>query len=65
MTTGPLDGIVVLEACTAYAGPVAAAELADMGAEVIKCEILGSGDVSRAFPPRVPGAPDIKYGTGK
>ncbi len=58
-TTGPLDGIVVLEACTTYSGPVAAAELADMGAEVIKCEIPGSGDVSRAFPPRVPGAPDI------
>ena len=29
---GPLEGIVVLEACTTYAGPVAAAELADLGA---------------------------------
>ena len=58
-TTGPLDGMLVLEACTTYAGPVAAAELADLGAEVIKCELPGSGDVCRAFAPRVPGAPDI------
>ena len=58
-TTGPLDGMVVLEACTTYAGPVAAAELADLGAEVIKCELPGSGDVCRAFAPRVPAAPDI------
>ena len=58
-TCGPLDGMVVLEACTTYAGPVAAAELADMGAEVIKCELPGSGDVSRAFAPHVPGAPEL------
>ena len=58
-TDGPLDGIMVLEACTTYAGPVAAAELADMGAEVIKCELPGSGDVSRAFAPHVPGAPEL------
>lgn len=54
---GPLEGLVVLEACTTYAGPVAAAELADLGAEVIKCELPGTGDVCRLFGPRVPNAP--------
>jgi crotonobetainyl-CoA:carnitine CoA-transferase CaiB-like acyl-CoA transferase len=49
----------MLEACTAYAGPVAAAELADMGAAVIKCELPGTGDICRALAPRVPGAPDL------
>lgn len=61
-TTGPLDGLVVLEACTTYAGPVAAAELGDMGATVIKCELPGSGDICRAFGPRVPNAPDLDRG---
>src|SRR5258706_14011577 len=56
-SSGPLEGIVVLEACTTYAGPVAAAELADMGAEVIKCELPLTGDVCRQFGPRVPDAP--------
>lgn len=55
-TLEPLEGIVVLEACTTYAGPVAGAELADMGAEVIKCELPGSGDICRLFGPRVPNA---------
>jgi crotonobetainyl-CoA:carnitine CoA-transferase CaiB-like acyl-CoA transferase len=54
---GPLEGLVVLEACTTYAGPVAAAELADLGAEVIKCELPVTGDVCRLFGPRVPNAP--------
>jgi crotonobetainyl-CoA:carnitine CoA-transferase CaiB-like acyl-CoA transferase len=56
---GPLEGIVVLEACTTYAGPVAGAELADMGAEVIKCELPVSGDICRAFAPHVPNAPEL------
>jgi crotonobetainyl-CoA:carnitine CoA-transferase CaiB-like acyl-CoA transferase len=41
---GPLEGLTVLETIT-YAGPVAAAELADLGAEVIKCELPVTGDV--------------------
>jgi CoA:oxalate CoA-transferase len=58
-SSGPLEGIVVLEACTTYAGPVAAAELADMGAEVIKCELPVTGDICRALAPRVPHAPEL------
>jgi CoA:oxalate CoA-transferase len=58
-SSGPLEGIVVLEACTTYAGPVAAAELADMGAEVIKCELPVSGDICRALAPRVPNVPEL------
>jgi len=58
-SSGPLEGIVVLEACTTYAGPVAAAELADMGAEVIKCELPVTGDICRALAPRVPHAPGL------
>jgi len=57
-SVGPLEGIVVLEACTTYAGPVAGAELADMGAEVIKCELPETGDICRVFGPRVPNAPE-------
>ena len=60
--SGPLEGIIVIEACTTYAGPVAAAELADMGAEVIKCELPGSGDICRAFTPHVPHAPELDRG---
>lgn len=59
---GPLEGLVVLEACTTYAGPVAAAELADLGAEVIKCELPVTGDVCRLFGPRVPNAPEQDRG---
>src|SRR5262245_34075218 len=61
-SSGPLEGIVVLEACTTYAGPVAAAELADMGAEVIKCELPVTGDICRLFPPHVPNDPELEHG---
>lgn len=62
-SVGPLEGIVVLEACTTYAGPVAGAELADMGAEVIKCELPETGDICRLFGPWVPNAPERDKGT--
>ena len=47
MTTGPLDGVKVLEIAIALSGPYAAALLADQGADVIKVERPGIGDIGR------------------
>jgi len=51
---GPLAGIVVLEATTTWAGPMAGCVLADFGATVIKVE-HPDGEVMRRVPPFVPG----------
>ncbi|PZU01541.1 MAG: CoA transferase [Gordonia sp. (in: high G+C Gram-positive bacteria)] len=51
MTTGPLDGITVLDLSRALAGPIAAMMLGDMGARVIKVETPGHGDDSRTWGP--------------
>jgi crotonobetainyl-CoA:carnitine CoA-transferase CaiB-like acyl-CoA transferase len=45
--TGPLDGIHVIEICSAISGPFAAKLLGDMGAEVVKIESPGSGAADR------------------
>ena len=45
--TGPLAGMRVIELAHIMAGPVCGLMQADMGADVIKVEKLGTGDDSR------------------
>jgi len=47
MTDGPMQGVRVLDFSIALTGPYAAALLADQGAEVIKVERPGIGDIAR------------------
>lgn len=55
MSRGILEGIKVLDLSRVLAGPYCGMLLADMGAEVIKIEIPGKGDDSRAFGPFING----------
>ena len=50
---GPYHGVVVVEATTTWAGPMAGCILADFGARVIKVE-HPSGEVIRVLPPYLP-----------
>ncbi len=43
----PFGDIVVLELCTVISGPFAGSLMADLGAEVIKIEMPGKGDIQR------------------
>src|SRR5690606_7642065 len=44
-----LDGITVIDFSRLFAGPFATQMLVDMGAEVIKVEHPGDGDVARSY----------------
>lgn len=48
---GPLAGLRVLDIATVYAAPFAASVLGDLGADVLKVELPGSGDPLRALQP--------------
>ncbi len=48
---GPLHGLRVLDAGNMIAGPLAATQLADFGADVIKIEMPGIGDSMRHWAP--------------
>ena len=61
MIAPPLQGVRILEMSQAIAGPVAARTLADLGAEVIKIEQPGSGDMSRHIGPHFLGGESAYY----
>src|SRR5262245_28387278 len=63
MPTGDciLDDIRVLDLSQEVAGPFCTKILAGLGAEVIKVEPPGSGDVSRRLGPFVSEMPDVEH----
>lgn len=60
----PLEGIRVLDLTVALAGPYGSLLLGGMGAEVIRVEAPGGGDIARTNPPFV-GAEGIHFGAKK
>ncbi|MEI8034864.1 MAG: CoA transferase, partial [Betaproteobacteria bacterium] len=51
----PLEGVKVLDLTHALAGPFCSTMLADYGAEVIKLEAFGEGDIARSWGTPLPG----------
>jgi crotonobetainyl-CoA:carnitine CoA-transferase CaiB-like acyl-CoA transferase len=58
---GPLAGIRVVEIAQEIQGPYAALLLADLGADVVKVELPGLGDLSRHMRIRLIAGPDAKH----
>lgn len=54
---GPLAGLKILDISTVIAGPWASTLLADLGADVLKVEMPGTGDALRALAPHKDGVP--------
>ena len=59
----PLIGVRVLDLTQALAGPMATRLLADLGAEVIKIEIPGTGDSSRRMGTNYPAGESLYFMT--
>ena len=57
----PLEGVRIIEMAQAIAGPFAARNLADLGAEIIKVEQPGVGDMSRRLGPYFLGEESAYY----
>jgi crotonobetainyl-CoA:carnitine CoA-transferase CaiB-like acyl-CoA transferase len=55
--SGPLAGLRILDISTVVAGPFASTLLADLGAEVLKVEMPGTGDALRRLAPHKDGVP--------
>jgi len=49
--TRPLEGIRILDLTNVLAGPTATLIMGDLGADIVKIEQMGSGDLSRGFGP--------------
>ena len=59
--SGPLAGLKVLDFTQALAGPFCTQQLSDLGAEVVKVEALGRGDLVRESGPFHEADPDHRY----
>lgn len=63
MSISPLRNLRVLDFSKVLAGPLCTQYLADMGADVIKVEAVGTGDDSRRWPPFPKGKDADQLGT--